>query len=117
MGEVTIQDLIADWREGHRIGQNNRNWVLLAALSVAMYLVLPGLAAATASAAAIDGWALLTPGEVSAVVSKKVETGQPFDDEIKPQGAHSTTCIWAAPLPAGVQRDPILRLGGVGSSS
>jgi hypothetical protein len=109
MGEVTIQDLIADWREGHRIGQNNRDWVLLAALSVAMYSVLPGLATATTSPAAIDACALLTPGEVSAVVGKKVGTGQPFDDGITPQGAHSTTCIWAAPQP-----DPTLRLGGRG---
>jgi hypothetical protein len=81
---------------------------LLSVLSVS-----PDLAAA-APPAPIDACALLTPGEVSAVVGKRVETGQPFDNGITPQGAHSTTCIWAAPLPAGVQPDPTLRLDGRG---
>ena len=82
---------------------------LLSALSIS-----PELAAAAAPPAPIDACALLTPGEVSAVVGKRVETGQPFDNGITPQGAHSTTCIWAAALPAGVQPDPTLRLGGRG---
>jgi hypothetical protein len=51
---------------------------------------------------------------VSAIVGKKVEAGQPYDNGITPQGAHSTTCIWAAPLPPGVEPDPAQRLGGRG---
>jgi hypothetical protein len=62
----------------------------------------------------IDACALLTPGEVSAVVGKRMETGQSFDNGITPPGAYSTTCIWAAPLTAGGQPDPTLRLGGRG---
>jgi len=81
---------------------------LLSVLSVS-----PDLAAA-APPAPIDACALLTPGEVSAVVGKKVDSGEPFDDGITPQGAHSTTCIWAAPLATGVEPDPAQRLGGRG---
>ena len=70
--------------------------------------------AAPAAPAAIDACALLTPAEVTSVVGKAVEITQPFDNGITPQGAHSTTCIWAAPLPAGVEPDPTKRLGGRG---
>jgi hypothetical protein len=79
-----------------------------------MFSVSPELHAATASPAAIGACALLTPDQVSAVVGKSVETGQPYDNGITAQGAHSTTCIWAAPLPAGVEPDPAKRLGGRG---
>jgi hypothetical protein len=82
---------------------------LLSVLSVS-----PDLVAAAAPPVPIDACALLTPGEVSAVVGKRVETGQPFDNGITSQGAHSTTCIWVAPLPARVEPDPALRLGGRG---
>jgi hypothetical protein len=101
-------------RDRRRIGRNFRAWVLLAALSVAVFSVSRGFAAAGARPAAIDACALLTPGEVSAVVGKRVDTGRPFDNGITPQGAHSTTCIWAAPLPLGVEPDPAERLGGRG---
>jgi len=88
-------------------------WVLLATLSVAM--VSPAVRAADVpKPAAIDACALLTPDEVSVIVGKGVETGQPFDNGITNQGAHSTTCIWAAPLDAGVAPDPTKRLGGRG---
>jgi hypothetical protein len=79
-----------------------------------MVLVSPELHAAPAQPAAIDACALLTPGEVSSVVGKSVELTQPFDNGITPQGAHSTTCIWASPLPAGVEPDPTKRLEGRG---
>jgi hypothetical protein len=87
---------------------------LSAALIVALFSVPQGAGAASAPPAAIDVCALLTPGEVSAVVGKSVETGQPFDNGITAQGAHSTTCIWAAPLPPGVEPEPGKRLGGRG---
>jgi hypothetical protein len=94
--------------------RNIHVWILPAALSVALFPATPVFAAADAPPAAIDACALLTPDEVSAVVGKKVETGEPYDNGITPQGAHSTTCIWAAPLPAGVEPDPAQRLGGRG---
>ena len=67
-----------------------------------------------AAPVAIDACTLLTPAEVSAVVGKNVETGRPFDNGVTTQGAHSTTCIWAAPLPPGIEPDPTKRLGGRG---
>jgi hypothetical protein len=98
-----------------RPGRITRGWVLLAALSAAIVSGSPEVLAADApQPAAIDACALLTPDEVSAVVGKGVETGQPFDNGITNQGAHSTTCIWAAPLAAGVEPDPNQRLGGRG---
>jgi hypothetical protein len=92
-------------------GRRN-GWVRLAVLSSILFS--PELHAAGAGPAAIDACGLLTPDEVSAVVGRKVESGQGFDDGITAQGSHSTTCIWAAPLPAGVQPDPNRRLGGRG---
>jgi hypothetical protein len=88
--------------------------LLLCALSVVMLSVSPGLHAAPAPQAAIDACALLTPDEVSSVVGQSVEIGQPYDNGITAQGAHSTTCIWAAPLPPGVEPDATKRLGGRG---
>ena len=89
-------------------------WVRWAAFTVAVASASPTLGATGTPPAAIDACALLKPDEVSAVVGRKVETGQPFDDGITAQGAHSTTCIWAAPLLPGVQPDPTQRLGGRG---
>lgn len=83
-------------------------------LGAVLLLAAPGLHAAPAPPAAIDACSLLTPDQVAAVVGKSVEITQPFDNGITPQGAHSTTCIWAAPLPAGVEPDPTKRLGGRG---
>jgi hypothetical protein len=77
-------------------------------------LLSSGLRAADAPPAAIDACALLTPVQVSAVVGKSVDIGQPYDNGITTQGAHSTTCIWAGPLPPGVEPDPSKRLGGRG---
>ena len=82
---------------------------LAAALGLALW---PGLV--QAAPAGIDACALLKPDEIAAVVGKKVEAGPPLDNGITPQGAHSTTCIWAAPLPADVLPNPALRLGGRG---
>lgn len=79
-----------------------------------MLLASPGLHAAPAPPAAIDACSLLTPDQVAAVVGKSIEITQPFDNGITAQGAHSTTCIWASPLPAGVEPDPTKRLGGRG---
>ncbi|HEX4637176.1 MAG TPA: hypothetical protein VH189_13395 [Rhizomicrobium sp.] len=67
-----------------------------------------------AAPAAIDACALLTPDEVSDTVGTSVEFRKGFDNGVTPQGAHSTTCIWAAPLPPGVEPDPAQRLGGRG---
>ncbi len=89
--------------------------VLRAALCIAASLASPEVEAAdVAKPAPIDACALLTSDEVSAVVGRGVEAGQPFDNGITKQGAHSTTCIWAAPLAPGVEPDPNLRLGGRG---
>ena len=98
----------------NRIVRNVRACALLATMSAAAFSVAPGFAAAGASPAAIEACALLTPDEVSAVVGKNVEAGRPYDNGITPQGAHSTTCVWAAPLPPGVEPDPDRRLGGRG---
>ena len=96
------------YREHRRMGG-----CLSAPLLASTLAILPA-SRASAAPAAIDACGLLTPGEVSAVVGRTVESGQKFDDGITAQGAHSTTCIWAAPLPSGVQPDPMQRLGGRG---
>jgi hypothetical protein len=98
---------------GGRLGYRGR--VLPAALSAAIIWGSPAVRAADAAKpAAIDACALLTPDEVSVIVGKGVEAGQPFDNGITNQGAHSTTCIWAAPLAPGAEPDPTKRLGGRG---
>ncbi len=97
--------------DASRLGRPDR---LLPALVAVFFLAAPGVQAASAPPAAIDACALLTPDQVAAVTGKSVELTQPFDNGITPQGAHSTTCIWASPLPAGVEPDPTKRLGGRG---
>ena len=87
-------------------GQTACRCALLAAWSIATLSLLPAFGAP----AAIDACALLTPEEVAAVVGKSVEITQPYDNGITPLGAHSTTCIWAAPLPPGAEPDPGKRL-------
>ena len=82
-----------------------------AGIFAAMLLASP-LHAATPTA--IDACALLTRDEVTAVIGKPVESVQPFDNGVTNQGAYSTTCIWASPLPSGVEPDPTKRLGGRG---
>jgi len=91
-----------------------RGWVTMAAFSAALFSASPELQAATAPPAAIDACALLTPGEVSAAVGRDMEFRKPFDNGITPQGAHSTTCIWAAELEPGVAPDRSQRLEGRG---
>lgn len=88
--------------------------VLLGLSSVPLLYLSPAVSAASSPPAAIDACALLTQAQIATVVGKAVETGQPYDNGITPQGAHSTTCIWAAPLPAGAEPDPTKRLGGRG---
>src|SRR5690349_5863045 len=95
-------------RERPRVTRRAHRW--LAALALAS--LSPALGAAPP--AAIDACALLTPDEISAAVGKSVEFRKSFDNGITPQGAHSTTCIWAAPLPPGMEADPSQRLGGRG---
>jgi hypothetical protein len=97
-----------------QMGRNLSGWASAAIMSVVMLSVSPEANAAAAQPAAIDACELLTPGEVSAIVGRNVETGKPFDNGITPQGARSTTCIWAAPLPSGVEPDPGQRLEGRG---
>jgi len=89
---------------------NRGVWILPAALCAAV-LISPPLHAAPA---AIDACALLTPDEISTVVGKNVDSVQPFDNGVTAQDAYSTTCIWAAPLPPGVEPDTTKRLGGRG---
>jgi hypothetical protein len=86
----------------------------MAAFSAALFSASPELQAATAPPAAIDACALLTPDEVSAAVGRDMEFRKPFDNGITPQGAHSTTCIWAAELEPGVVPDRSQRLEGRG---
>ena len=88
--------------------------VWAAALSLVLVSASPGLRAADAPPAAIDACALLTPDEVSAAVGREMEFRKAFDNGITPQGAHSTTCIWAAELEPGVAPDPSQRLEGRG---
>jgi hypothetical protein len=97
-----------------RIGRKIAAGVLLLTVCAAMVTASPALHAADVAPAAIDACALLSADQVSAVTGKSVEITQPFDNGITPQGAHSTTCIWAAPLPPGVEPDPTKRLGGRG---
>ena len=59
----------------HRIEENFHAGVLLAVLSITLFSVSPGLAAAGSSPLAIDACALLKQDEVSAAVGKRVETG------------------------------------------
>ena len=88
---------------------NFRGW----ALALSTVLFSPAVHAADGPAA-IDACALLTREEVTATVGRSVEAVQPFDNGVTNQGAHSTTCIWATPLPSGVEPDPSKRLGGRG---
>lgn len=104
-----------------RPGHAGRIPAFVTVLGFALLLAAPQLHAADAPPKAIDAppkaidaCALLTPDEVTSVVGKDVEITQPFDNGITPQGAHSTTCIWAAPLAPGVEPDPTKRLGGRG---
>lgn len=85
-----------------------------AGIAALVLIASPELLAAPAPPAAIEACALLTPAEVSAIVGKSVEAGRPFDNGVTVQGAHSTTCIWAAPFPPGIAPDPTKRLGGRG---
>ena len=48
------------------------------------------------------------------MVGKNVEAMPAMDNGITPDGAHSTTCIWATPLPPGVRPDPAQRMDGRG---
>jgi len=86
---------------------------LLTSAACLALLPLPAAAAGTPPAA-IDACALLSPDEVSAAAGKSVEYRKQFDNGITPQGAHSTTCMWVAPLPTGTEPDPKQRLGGRG---
>jgi hypothetical protein len=83
-------------------------------ISLLTLLLVLGQAAAAAAPGAIDACALLQPDEVSQAVGKSMEFRKSFDNGITNQGAHSTTCIWAADLPPGVEPDPNQRLGGRG---
>jgi hypothetical protein len=87
-----------------------KNWVavplaILAAASPPAFAAPP---------AAIDACALLTPDEVSDAVGREMAFRKAFDNGITNQGAHSTTCMWVADLPAGKEPDPNQRLGGRG---
>jgi len=83
-------------------------------IAAGLGLVPASLQAADAPPAAIDACALLTREDVAKTVGRSIEAVQPFDNGVTNQGAHSTTCIWATPLPAGVEPDPTKRLGGRG---
>lgn len=93
------------------IGSKIRLWAVVLSFALA---ALAEVARADDGPAAIDACALLTRDEVAATVGRSVESVLPFDNGVTNQGAHSTTCIWATPLPAGVEPDPGKRLGGRG---
>lgn len=84
-------------------------------LLVALALPLAVVSLPTASQTPpgpIDPCALLTQAEVSAALGETVEPGRRGDAGITRDGANSTTCLWAAALPAEVRPDPLKSLGG-----
>ena len=76
-------------------------WIVAASLGL-----IPTARRAADAPPAIDACALLTRDEVAKTVGRSVEAVQPYDNGVTNQGAHSTTCIWATPLPTGVEPDP-----------
>jgi hypothetical protein len=85
---------------------------------VALLAVLGMGSLSVASAATgrddINPCRLLTTAEISAVVDRQVGPGRFFDGGQTGQGAHTATCLWLAPLPAGARPKPGQRLGGRG---
>jgi hypothetical protein len=92
----------------------HRYRIFQAAFCASLFWASPGFAAPGDAPAGIDACALLTPEEVGAAVGKRVESGQGFDNGVTGQGAHSTTCMWAAVPPPDFVPDPDRRLGGRG---
>jgi hypothetical protein len=88
--------------------------VLGAGFGATLFWASPGLAAPGDAPTGIDACALLTPEEVGAAVGNRVESGQAFDNGMTGQGAHSTTCMWAAVPAPDFLPDPGQRLGGRG---
>lgn len=85
--------------------------VLLTVLAVAC--VVPGQGvSATAAPPAIDACALLTAGEVSALLGMPVMDGVRHDDGLTKIGAYSSTCIWKLRNDRLRARDPSASLGG-----
>jgi hypothetical protein len=70
------------------------------------------MAAAEAKPYPIDSCALLTAEEVSAVMGQTVEPGRLTTNGLTPDGANSTTCLWAVALPPGAAPDPAKSPGG-----
>jgi hypothetical protein len=84
--------------------------LLFAVAGLEVLLGLPALAAPNA----IDPCPLLTVPELSAVVGRSMAAGKFFDNGVTRDGAHSSSCLWVAPLAAGAKPDPTQRLGGRG---
>lgn len=84
---------------------------MLALGSVALCMA-PAPAAPEGKPAPINPCALLTTDEVSAAMSQSVESGQLSVTGLTPDGAYSTTCLWAVALPPGTNPDPTKSLGG-----
>src|SRR5687768_7070665 len=81
-------------------------------LAFAFSWLAPAMAAAQAKPDPIDPCTLLTAEEVSAVMGETVEPGRLTTNGLTPDGANSTTCLWAVALPPGVAPDPAKSLGG-----
>lgn len=86
----------------------------LAAGFAALGAAAPPTQAATGAPAAIQACSLLTQKEVSSIVQRPVEAGKFVDNGITRDGAHSTTCLWTAPLAPKAAADPQRRFGGRG---
>ena len=85
---------------------------LPAALALAIGCAAPALAAAQEPGTSVDSCAMLTDAQVSAVMGKPVEPGRHLDNGPTEDGSYSTTCLWVAALPAGVEPDDSKPLGG-----
>jgi hypothetical protein len=81
-------------------------------VAFALWLVVPAEAPAQGPPDAIDPCALLSRDEVSAAMGQMVEAGRLTNNGLTPDGAFSTTCLWAVALPPGVAPDPTKSLGG-----
>lgn len=84
--------------------------IALAAAGSLVCYATPGLA--QIGPAPIDACKLLSADEISAAIGHTVEPGRYSDNGVTKDGARSTTCLWAVPLPSGVAPDPGRSLGG-----
>jgi hypothetical protein len=84
--------------------------VLWAALGIGSLSV----ARASTGLGEINPCHLLTTMEISAIVGQQVGAGKFVDGGETGEGAHTGTCLWLAPLPAGATPRRDKRMGGRG---